>query len=381
MRKIWLVGLLTAAGLWAQPATVAAAHVRFGAGLPATCNPATGDVFFLTSGTTGVYSCTSLNTWTQPGSAGGVSSVGLTVPSWLTVANSPVTTTGTLAVTAATGQTSHQVIGTCGSGTTFAPCLLVFGDLPAITSVSLSSPLAQAQGGLATAKIAFTPPTTAASIAFAADNETVTLPTGTLLANTRTINTTSPLGGGGDLSADRTLTCATCVVASSPGVGIAHFPGSTQTATSSLIVNADITNATIDLTSKVTNALPAANMAASVRAGGFGATFDGGGSVLVAGKTYTARIPYACTISSWSIVVNAGTATVDVWKIASGSSGPSVANTITASAIPAISSGTATSSTTLTGWTTAVAANDIVGINLKVVASATIVGFNAQCDK
>lgn len=40
-------------------------------------------------------------------------------------------------------------------------------------------------------------------------------------------------------------TCPTCIVASSPGAGIAHFAGSTQSVTSSPIVAADITNATI----------------------------------------------------------------------------------------------------------------------------------------
>lgn len=77
MRKVWILGFLTAAVLSAQPATVAAGHVRFGATLPATCKTTTGDVFFLTSGTTGVYSCTSTNTWTQPGGSGS----GATIPS------------------------------------------------------------------------------------------------------------------------------------------------------------------------------------------------------------------------------------------------------------------------------------------------------------
>jgi len=53
------------------------------------------------------------------------------------------------------------------------------------------------------------------------------------------VTTSSPLSGTTSLS------CPTCIVASSPGVGIAHFAGSTQTATSSLIVAADITSATI----------------------------------------------------------------------------------------------------------------------------------------
>jgi hypothetical protein len=69
---------------------------------------------------------------------GGVSSVAQTVPSWLTVTGSPVTTSGTLAIAAATGQTPHEVIGTCGSATSFAPCALVAGDLPTIPSSQVS---------------------------------------------------------------------------------------------------------------------------------------------------------------------------------------------------------------------------------------------------
>ena len=76
------------------------------------------------------------NTWSglsgkSSAGSGTVTSVGQTVPSWLTVTGSPVTTNGTLAVTPTSGQTSHQVIGTCGAGTTFGPCALVAGDLPA----------------------------------------------------------------------------------------------------------------------------------------------------------------------------------------------------------------------------------------------------------
>lgn len=72
------------------------------------------------------------------------------------------------------------------------------------------------------------------------------------------IATTSPITGG-TITTTGTIACATCVVASSPGAGIAHFAGSTQTITSSSIVNADIAAATIDLTAKVTGILPAAN--------------------------------------------------------------------------------------------------------------------------
>lgn len=78
--------------------------------------------------------------WTETGrfgsGTGSVSSVGLTTPAWLTVSGSPVTATGTLAVTANGGQAPHQVIGTCGSATTFAPCTLTAADVPSSAPAS-----------------------------------------------------------------------------------------------------------------------------------------------------------------------------------------------------------------------------------------------------
>ena len=66
--------------------------------------------------------------------SGTVTSVGLTMPTWLAVVGSPVTTSGTLTVTAAGSQTSHQVIGT-GAGSSFGPITLASGDIPStITS-------------------------------------------------------------------------------------------------------------------------------------------------------------------------------------------------------------------------------------------------------
>lgn len=110
----------------------------------------------------------------------------------------------------------------------------------------------------------------------------------------------------------------------------------------------------------------------------FGASFDGGGSALSAGKTVYFTIPFACTIAAWNIAVDTGTCTIDIWKIATGTAIPTVSNSIVASAAPAISTGTAIHSTTLTGWTTSVAANDIFAINLKVVSGATFVNIVIQ---
>jgi hypothetical protein len=56
------------------------------------------------------------------------------------------------------------------------------------------------------------------------------------------VATSAPLGGG-TITTAGTLTCTTCVTASSPGAGIAHFAGSTQAVTSSAVnlANGDVT--------------------------------------------------------------------------------------------------------------------------------------------
>jgi hypothetical protein len=65
------------------------------------------------------------------GTGGTVTSVGLTVPSWLTVSGSPVTTSGTLAVSATGGQGGNQFVATpCGSAGGVALRILCSSDFP-----------------------------------------------------------------------------------------------------------------------------------------------------------------------------------------------------------------------------------------------------------
>ena len=105
---------------------------------------------------------------------------------------------------------------------------------------------------------------------------------------------------------------------------------------------------------------------------------DPAGSALSTGVLCYITVPMAGTITGWDIIVDAGTATVDVWKIGTGTAKPTVTNTITASAKPAIATGTAIHSTTLTSWTTSVSANDILGFNLDTVATAKYITVNLQ---
>ena len=66
----------------------------------------------------------------QSGSSG-VTSVGLSAPSWLSVSGSPVTSSGTLAITAASGQTANRFLATPdGSTGTVSLRAIASGDLP-----------------------------------------------------------------------------------------------------------------------------------------------------------------------------------------------------------------------------------------------------------
>jgi len=101
-----------------------------GASAPNAASPGTSGQCFVSNGASSDPSFQAC----PGGGSGTVTSVAATVPSWLAVSGSPITTSGTLAVAAATGQTSGRVVGTCGSGTSVTLCALVAGDLPVVTA-------------------------------------------------------------------------------------------------------------------------------------------------------------------------------------------------------------------------------------------------------
>lgn len=114
----------------------------------------------------------------------------------------------------------------------------------------------------------------------------------------------------------------------------------------------------------------------------FGATFTNGGATVVPTQSAPFRIPYACTISSINIsLAPSGTATLAVWKIATGTAIPTVANLISTAGI-AISTGTVLQSSTVTDFTTtAVAKNDQAIISLTAVGGApTSITYSVECD-
>jgi hypothetical protein len=96
-----------------------------------------------------------------------------------------------------------------------------------------------------------------------------------------------------------------------------------------------------------------------------------GTNVITTGIKGDIHFPFAGTIIEWTILPDAsGSIQFDLWKDSYTNFPPTIADTITASAKPLISAAAKGQSSTLTGWTTAVSANDIIRVN---VDSATTV--------
>ncbi len=91
-------------------------------------------------------------------------------------------------------------------------------------------------------------------------------------------------------------------------------------------------------------------------------------------KGYLPPLRFDCSIVGWELVADAsGSIVIDIWKDTYANYPPTVADTITASAKPTLSSATKNRvlpGGTLTGWTTLVSRDDCLGFN---VDSATTV--------
>lgn len=92
---------------------------------------------------------------------------------------------------------------------------------------------------------------------------------------------------------------------------------------------------------------------------------DGGGVEIADGVKADLVVDFACTILGVTLLADqAGSLVVDLWKDSYANYPPVVGDSICAAAKPTISAATKAQDTTLTGWTTSVAAGDIVRVNV-----------------
>lgn len=99
---------------------------------------------------------------------------------------------------------------------------------------------------------------------------------------------------------------------------------------------------------------------------------DGNGSLLTTGVKGDLTIPFSCTIVGWSMLGDTtGSIVVELWKSSFENSPPTVADKITGSNPPVLSSQNKSKSTTMATWSPTVIADDVVRINVASVSDLT----------
>lgn len=113
-------------------------------------------------------------------------------------------------------------------------------------------------------------------------------------------------------------------------------------------------------------------LASNVKRKSFGITIDGGGSVITTGVKGYVTVPYTGTITQWTLLADqSGSIVIDVWKDTYANYPPTVADTIAGSEKPTLTAAIKNQDTTLSTWTTAVVAGDVIGFKVDSATTVT----------
>lgn len=100
--------------------------------------------------------------------------------------------------------------------------------------------------------------------------------------------------------------------------------------------------------------------------------------ITVGDKTWC-EIPYACTLKSVTMLASpSGSIVVDIWKDVYANYPPTVADSIVSTSPPTISGGTKSTDTILSGWTTSIAAGDILWFHVNSCTSISKLSLNLE---
>lgn len=182
------------------------------------------------------------------------------------------------------------------------------------------------------------------------------------------ISTTEGIQGGGDISATRTLKLDinTLTLDSTPDAANDFL--ATWDASASLHKKTSINNIKAQL--------------GGLNTGNIQFVIDGAGATITTGLKGFLEVPFACTITVATLLADqSGSIVVNVWKDTYANFPPTVADKITASAPPTITTATKSQDSTLTGWTTSVAAGDILAFNVDSVTTIQRVTISLKVTK
>ena len=139
---------------------------------------------------------------------------------------------------------------------------------------------------------------------------------------------------------------------------------------------------TVNASELTAGELPSARLAANIKSLTITFIIDGGGSAITTGEKGHLEIPFACTINRVTMLADqSGSIVVDIWKDTYANFPPTDADSITASAPPTISSAQKSQDSTLSGWTTAIAAGDILAFNVDSVTDIQRVTISLKVTK
>lgn len=100
------------------------------------------------------------------------------------------------------------------------------------------------------------------------------------------------------------------------------------------------------------------------------AEIDGAGNTITTGVKGDTRVPFDCTILSATLLADqTGSIVVNIWKDTLANYPPTSGDKITSTTPPTISGGTNSEDTTLSSWTTTIAAGDTLRFNVDSVTS------------
>lgn len=109
---------------------------------------------------------------------------------------------------------------------------------------------------------------------------------------------------------------------------------------------------------------------------------DGGGSAITTGQKGHLEIPFACTITRVTMLADqSGSIVVDIWKDTYANFPPDNGDSITAAAPPTITTAQKSQDATLTGWTKAITAGDILAFNVDSCTTITRVTISLKVEK